>query len=81
MAMFEAPSFEALDAAFKDPFWSDIIAKDVGKFTDQNGKFENGIIVRYTGRMTTPIRDGKGTVSAEEGWKAWDEYQAGKKRE
>ena len=76
MAVFEAPSFEALDAAFKDPFWTDVVAKDVGNFTDQNGVFVNGIVAQYTGRMTSPIRNGKGTVDAEEGWKEWNEYHA-----
>ena len=76
MAVFEAPSFEALGAAFSDPFWKDVIAPDVGNFTDQNGMFENGIVAKYTGKMTTPIRNGKGTIAAEEGWKAWNDYQA-----
>jgi uncharacterized protein YjbJ (UPF0337 family) len=65
-----------LGAAFGDPFWKDVIAKDVGKFTDQNGLFENGIVAQYTGKMTTVVSDGKGTVSADEGWRLWNEYQA-----
>ena len=52
------------------------MAKDVGNFTDQNGVFVNGIVAQYTGRMTSPIRNGKGTVDAEEGWKEWNEYHA-----
>lgn len=81
IAVFEAPSFDALAAAFNDPFWKDVVAKDVGNFTDQNGLFENGIVAQYTGQMTTVIRNGEGTVSADEGWKLWNEYHAKAKEE
>lgn len=53
-----------------------MVAKDVGNFTDQNGMFENGIVAQYIGKMTTVVSNGKGTVSAEEGWKLWNGYQA-----
>jgi hypothetical protein len=68
IAIFEAPTQQALQAAFADPYWTDVIVMDVGKFADQkNVLFENGIVAQYTGRLTTPIANCQGLVKLERG--------------
>jgi hypothetical protein len=80
IAMFEVPSIEDFPAAFRDPYFLNIVDPDEYNLIDKKG-FQGGLIASYMGNMVSVLDHNQSQLGSkgEAYKKKWEEFESKEK--